>query len=81
MIANPKPAAHLLNAQQTMSLAKQNFSNTAEEAINAQINMELQASMVYLSMAAWASNASVALPGKKAAVLAPHPLGIVSRSH
>ncbi|RUS14189.1 ferritin-like superfamily [Endogone sp. FLAS-F59071] len=47
-----------------MSLAKQNFSNAAEEAINAQINMELQASTVYLSMAAWASNASVALPDR-----------------
>lgn len=46
-----------------MSLAKQNFSNASEEAINQQINTELQASQVYLSMAAWAQHSSVALPG------------------
>jgi ferritin heavy chain len=47
-----------------MSLAKQNFSTTSEEGINQQINTELQASQVYLSMAAWAQHSSIALPGK-----------------
>lgn len=47
-----------------MSLAKQNFSTSSEEAINQQINTELQASQVYLSMAAWAQHTTVALPGK-----------------
>ncbi|GAB5586460.1 hypothetical protein Unana1_01360 [Umbelopsis nana] len=46
-----------------MSLAKQNFATTSEEAINQQINTELQASQVYLSMASWAQHSSVALPG------------------
>ncbi|CAO3612003.1 unnamed protein product [Cunninghamella blakesleeana] len=46
-----------------MSLAKQNFATSSEEAINQQINTELQASQVYLSMASWASHSSVALPG------------------
>ncbi|CAO3664230.1 unnamed protein product [Umbelopsis ramanniana] len=46
-----------------MSLAKQNFSTSSEEAINQQINTELQASQVYLSMAAWAQHTTVALPG------------------
>jgi len=49
-----------------MSLAKQNFSTSSEEAINQQINTELQASQVYLSMAAWAQHTTVALPGKSA---------------
>ncbi|RUO96495.1 hypothetical protein BC936DRAFT_141942 [Jimgerdemannia flammicorona] len=46
-----------------MSLAKQNYSNASEEAVNQQINTELQASLVYLSMAAWAGSVNVALPG------------------
>ncbi|ORZ21392.1 ferritin-like superfamily [Absidia repens] len=46
-----------------MSIAKQNFATSSEEAINQQINTELQASQVYLSMAAWAQHTSVALPG------------------
>ncbi|KAL1929840.1 hypothetical protein VTP01DRAFT_994 [Rhizomucor pusillus] len=46
-----------------MSLAKQNFATASEEAINQQINTELQASQVYLSMSAWAQHTSVALPG------------------
>ncbi|KAI8069244.1 ferritin-like superfamily [Gongronella butleri] len=46
-----------------MSLAKQNFATSSEEAINQQINTELQASQVYLSMSAWAQHSSVALPG------------------
>jgi ferritin heavy chain len=47
-----------------MSLAKQNFSAQSEEALNQQVNTELQASQVYLSMSAWAQHTSVALPGK-----------------
>jgi ferritin heavy chain len=47
-----------------MSIAKQNFATASEEAINQQINTELQASQVYLSMAAWAQHTTVALPGK-----------------
>ncbi|KAG0168131.1 Stores iron in a soluble, non-toxic, readily available form [Apophysomyces sp. BC1034] len=46
-----------------MSLAKQNFSTSSEEAINQQINTELQASQVYLSMASWAQHTTNALPG------------------
>ncbi|KAI9323560.1 ferritin-like superfamily [Dichotomocladium elegans] len=46
-----------------MSLAKQNFATVSEEALNQQINTELQASQVYLSMSAWAQHTSVALPG------------------
>lgn len=46
-----------------MSLAKQNFATQSEEALNQQVNTELQASQVYLSMAAWAQHSSVALPG------------------
>lgn len=48
-----------------MSLAKQNFATASEEAINQQINTELQASQVYLSMSAWAQHTSVALPGER----------------
>jgi ferritin heavy chain len=47
-----------------MSLAKQNFATQSEEALNQQINTELQASQVYLSMSAWAQHSSTALPGK-----------------
>jgi ferritin heavy chain len=46
-----------------MSLAKQNFASQSEEALNQQVNTELQASQVYLSMSAWAQHSSVALPG------------------
>ncbi|KAI9473950.1 MAG: ferritin-like superfamily [Benjaminiella poitrasii] len=46
-----------------MSLAKQNFAVQSEEALNQQVNTELQASQVYLSMSAWAQHSSVALPG------------------
>ncbi|KAF9583407.1 hypothetical protein BGW38_009545, partial [Lunasporangiospora selenospora] len=46
-----------------MSLAKQNFSSACEDAINQQISQELQASQVYLSMAAWAGHVNQALPG------------------
>jgi ferritin heavy chain len=47
-----------------MALTKQNFSTQSEEALNQQINTELQASQVYLSMSAWAQHSTVALPGK-----------------
>ncbi|KAI8992530.1 ferritin-like superfamily [Pilobolus umbonatus] len=46
-----------------MSLAKQNFANTSEEALNQQVNTELQASQIYLSMAAWAGSSLIVLPG------------------
>ncbi|KAG0331222.1 fts3-like protein [Podila humilis] len=46
-----------------MSLAKQNFSSASEAAINDQISQELQASQVYLSLAAWAGHVNQALPG------------------
>ncbi|KAF8928919.1 Stores iron in a soluble, non-toxic, readily available form [Dissophora ornata] len=46
-----------------MSLAKQNFSSSSEEAINHQISQELQASQVYLSLSAWAGHVNQALPG------------------
>ena len=52
-----------------MSLAKQNFATASEEAINQQINTELQASQVYLSMSAWAQHTSVALPGNDFSLL------------
>jgi len=46
-----------------MSLAKQNFSNVVEDAINQQITMELAAAHTYLSIAAYMGGVSVALPG------------------
>ncbi|RUS24559.1 ferritin-like superfamily, partial [Jimgerdemannia flammicorona] len=58
----PKPRPNALT-HNNMSLAKQNYSNASEEAVNQQINTELQASLVYLSMAAWAGSVNVALPG------------------
>lgn len=45
------------------SRCRQNFSETCEAAINAQINMELTASYVYQSMAAVLAHDSIALPG------------------
>jgi ferritin heavy chain len=47
------------------SLAKQNFSTEAEDALNAQIAVELQASHKYLAMAAYFQRDTVALPGLK----------------
>ncbi|KAF9104617.1 fts3-like protein [Mortierella sp. AM989] len=46
-----------------MSLTKQNFASASEESINYQISQELQASQVYLSLAAWADGPNQALPG------------------
>lgn len=46
-----------------MSLAKQNFSSASEEALNLQISTELQASHIYMSLAAYFARDNVALPG------------------
>eukprot|EP00127_Corallochytrium_limacisporum_P007487 Clim_evm9s253 gene=Clim_evmTU9s253 len=46
-----------------MSLCRQNFSEEAERVLNEQINMELTASYVYLSMATYFEREDVALPG------------------
>ncbi|KAG0210807.1 hypothetical protein BGX28_008943 [Mortierella sp. GBA30] len=46
-----------------MSLAKQNFSNVVEDAINQQITLEMTASHAYLSIAAFLGSDTVALPG------------------
>eukprot|EP01094_Clydonella_sp_ATCC50884_P010267 TRINITY_DN1983_c0_g1_i1.p1 TRINITY_DN1983_c0_g1~~TRINITY_DN1983_c0_g1_i1.p1 ORF type:complete len:169 (+),score=87.53 TRINITY_DN1983_c0_g1_i1:79-585(+) len=46
-----------------MSLCRQNFSDEAEQGINAQIQMEQYASQMYLSMAAFFERDEVALPG------------------
>ena len=49
-----------------MSLARQNFADLSEQAINAQIDAELKASHTYLAMAAYFARDSVALPGFRA---------------
>jgi ferritin heavy chain len=46
-----------------MSLAKQNFSNVVEDALNQQISLEMTASQTYLSIAAYMGSDTVALPG------------------
>ncbi|KAG7206979.1 hypothetical protein KM043_000870 [Ampulex compressa] len=46
-----------------MSLVRQNFHEECEEALNKQINLELYASYVYLSMAYYFDRSDVALPG------------------
>jgi len=46
-----------------MSLCRQNFSKAAEDAINAQVNTELSASLVYQAMAAYFDRDDVALHG------------------
>jgi ferritin heavy chain len=46
-----------------MSRARQNFHERSEEALNNQINTELQASYVYLAMHAYFARDDVALPG------------------
>ncbi|KAG2175408.1 hypothetical protein INT43_001055 [Umbelopsis isabellina] len=45
------------------SLAKQNYSTAAEDALNAQIQIQQTASHVYLSAAAYFARDNVALPG------------------
>ncbi|XP_046992574.1 soma ferritin [Schistocerca americana] len=47
----------------TESQVRQNFHKDSEDAINKQINMELYASYVYLSMAYYFDRDDVALPG------------------
>ncbi|KAG9290442.1 hypothetical protein G9A89_007173 [Geosiphon pyriformis] len=63
LIPLPKPEIKILNTKFIMSLAKQNFASVTEAAINGQINTELQASQEYTSLAGWAGNSNVALPG------------------
>jgi len=46
-----------------MSLCRQNYSKPAEDAVNSQINSELQASYIYHSMAAHFDRDDIALPG------------------
>ncbi|XP_014612393.1 PREDICTED: ferritin-1 heavy chain-like [Polistes canadensis] len=46
-----------------MSLIRQNFHLDCENGLNKQINMELNASYVYLSMAYYFDRSNVALPG------------------
>merc|ERR1712121_531649 len=46
-----------------MSKVKQNFHSDSEALINKQINMELYASYVYLSMSAYFARDDIALPG------------------
>ncbi|KAF9318460.1 hypothetical protein BG000_012077 [Podila horticola] len=46
-----------------MSLAKQNFSNVVEDAINQQVAMEMAAAHTYLAISAYMGSDSVALPG------------------
>merc|ERR1711962_1423605 len=55
---------HLLNLPlTTMSAIKQNFHLETEAWINKQINMELYASYVYLSMSAYFARTDIALHG------------------
>ncbi|KAG6803413.1 soma ferritin [Apis mellifera caucasica] len=46
-----------------MNLVRQNFHEECEKAINDQINFELHASYIYLSMAYYFDRSDVALPG------------------
>jgi hypothetical protein len=46
-----------------MSVARQNYTTAVEEGLNQQINMELKASHIYLSLHAYFSRDSIALPG------------------
>ncbi|CAL1685371.1 unnamed protein product [Lasius platythorax] len=46
-----------------MSLVRQNFHEECEDGVNKQINLELYASYVYLSMAYYFDRSDVALPG------------------
>merc|ERR1711962_1204177 len=59
-----KAITHLLNLPlTTMSAIKQNFHLETEAWINKQINMELYASYVYLSMSAYFARTDIALHG------------------
>lgn len=46
-----------------MSLCRQNYSEAAEKAVNTQIQAELKASHIYLSISAYFGRDTVALPG------------------
>ncbi|KAI9183951.1 hypothetical protein H9P43_003003 [Blastocladiella emersonii ATCC 22665] len=46
-----------------MSLARQNYAAASEEGLNVQLNMELKASHIYLSMHSYFQRADQALPG------------------
>jgi len=48
---------------QSSNIIRQNFHEESEKALNKQINMELYASYVYLSMASYFERHDVALPG------------------
>ncbi|XP_076620015.1 soma ferritin-like [Colletes latitarsis] len=52
-----------ISTKDTMSLVVQNFHEACEEALNRQINLELYASYVYLSMAYYFDRSDVALEG------------------
>ncbi|KAF9923769.1 hypothetical protein FBU30_006177 [Linnemannia zychae] len=45
------------------SLAKQNFSNAVEDALNQQISLDMTASQTYLAIASYMDSDIVALPG------------------
>ncbi|KAL9546350.1 hypothetical protein MBANPS3_006704 [Mucor bainieri] len=47
----------------TQSLAKQNYTQLAEDAVNQQIQMYQMAQQTYIAAAAYFNNAEVALPG------------------
>lgn len=47
----------------TQSRARQNFHHESESALNAQINMELHASYVYMAMSSFFDRDNIALPG------------------
>merc|ERR1711942_267920 len=51
------------NHKMAMSKVKQNFHSDNEALINKQINMELYASYVYLSLSAYFARDDIALPG------------------
>merc|ERR1712098_962312 len=53
----------LLTIKMSLSKVKQNFHSDSEALINKQINMELYASYVYLSMAAYFARDDIALMG------------------
>merc|ERR1712193_134626 len=52
-----------LTKKQTIKMAVSNFRANSEALINKQINMELHASYVYMSMAAYFDRDDIALPG------------------
>merc|ERR1712154_123284 len=59
----PENFQQLLTIKMAMSKVKQNFHSDSEALINKQINMELYASYVYLSMSAYFARDDIALMG------------------